>query len=320
MSSSVDDEKAERIEEDKDEGIQGEHRNNSVSEMEQHVDDQSSDSDVAGDAGRALEENSEEIVDKEENENDIDSQSSDSSDDLREQRQKLFRDGHNHHSAPAGGDKGSRENKGTNDIMANGGFGVGNNPAHVRSERSAEPTSNQQRRRRKIAKAMQKPFQSINEESGTSSHDASQQQQQQQQHSARRNLAEPVVNTTQYKLQASRHYVGPQNACDRIFSCMGCQVGTSLYNDAANSTLAGRLNNRVIAYLHWSFRSSFAAVFVSAALGFLALTMFFALIIWALGIADPSCIGGVDFTTDYFTDAYALSWTTFSTVSVKEVY
>jgi hypothetical protein len=70
----------------------------------------------------------------------------------------------------------------------------------------------------------------------------------------------------------------------------------------------------VIKYLHWTFRSSFMAVFLSAAVAFITLTILFALFIWALGRANPSCLGGIDFETDYFTDAYALSWTTFSTV------
>lgn len=56
------------------------------------------------------------------------------------------------------------------------------------------------------------------------------------------------------------------------------------------------------------------AVFLSAAVAFITLTIIFALFIWALGRANPDCIGGVDFDSDYFTDAYALSWTTFSTV------
>jgi hypothetical protein len=48
--------------------------------------------------------------------------------------------------------------------------------------------------------------------------------------------------------------------------------------------------------------------------------MFFALILWALGKKDPECIGGVDFENDYFTDAFILSWTTFSTVGYGLIY
>ncbi|KAL7560430.1 hypothetical protein ACA910_016179 [Epithemia clementina (nom. ined.)] len=76
----------------------------------------------------------------------------------------------------------------------------------------------------------------------------------------------------------------------------------------------------VIDYLHWCFRSSFMSVLLSAFLGFLALTLLFALAIWILGHKHPKCIGGVDFETDYFTDAYHLSWTTFSTVGYGTIH
>ena len=48
--------------------------------------------------------------------------------------------------------------------------------------------------------------------------------------------------------------------------------------------------------------------------------MFFAAIIFWIGAFKPECIGGVDFTSRYFLDAYALSWTTFSTVGYGLVY
>lgn len=79
-------------------------------------------------------------------------------------------------------------------------------------------------------------------------------------------------------------------------------------------------NLLVVRYLHWAFRSTFAAVFLSAACMFLGLTLMFALILWILGRDDPVCIGGVDFESDYFVDAFGLSWTTFSTVGYGLVY
>jgi hypothetical protein len=98
----------------------------------------------------------------------------------------------------------------------------------------------------------------------------------------------------------------------------------SIYEDTGSTQNSGAApcctffgltpNNLVIKYLHWTFRSSFMAVFLSAAVAFITLTILFALFIWGLGRANPTCIGGVDFESDYFTDAYALSWTTFSTV------
>jgi hypothetical protein len=56
--------------------------------------------------------------------------------------------------------------------------------------------------------------------------------------------------------------------------------------------------------------------------GFLFLTMFFALFIWIAGTYNPECVGGVDFAANgnnYFTDAFILSWTTFATV-VRAIY
>lgn len=78
------------------------------------------------------------------------------------------------------------------------------------------------------------------------------------------------------------------------------------------------------AFLHWSFRSSFALVFGAGALAWFAMTFFFAFIIWIIGSVQGQCIGGVVFenSTSPFMDAYQMSWTTFSTVvslNTKEV-
>jgi hypothetical protein len=77
-------------------------------------------------------------------------------------------------------------------------------------------------------------------------------------------------------------------------------------------------NQWVIRYLHWAFRNGFFVVLLSGMLVFFTLTIGFALIILALGLQKPNCVhvNGVDFDTTgaHFMDAYALSWTTFSTV------
>lgn len=70
-------------------------------------------------------------------------------------------------------------------------------------------------------------------------------------------------------------------------------------------------------FLHWSFRSTFVVVFGCAAIGWLALTFLFAFFIYILGELQPYCIGSVYSHKDSpnpFSDAYELSWTTFSTV------
>jgi hypothetical protein len=77
-------------------------------------------------------------------------------------------------------------------------------------------------------------------------------------------------------------------------------------------------NKIVIRYLNWAFRSSFVAVFFSAALAFFGLCLLFAILIYASGMNKPHCVyvNGVEFGTTgaNFMDAFALSWTTFSTV------
>jgi hypothetical protein len=78
-------------------------------------------------------------------------------------------------------------------------------------------------------------------------------------------------------------------------------------------------NQFLITYLFWAFRSSFMAVLLSAAVWFFSLTILFAIFIFLLGVYKPSCIhvNGEDFASfgaARFMDAYALSWTTFSTV------
>jgi hypothetical protein len=73
-------------------------------------------------------------------------------------------------------------------------------------------------------------------------------------------------------------------------------------------------NRVVMRYFFWAFRHSFSAVTLSAALGFMIITLVFAFIIWAIGMFRPTCINGIDPDSNYFTDAFQLSWTTFATV------
>lgn len=73
----------------------------------------------------------------------------------------------------------------------------------------------------------------------------------------------------------------------------------------------------IMQYLNWAFRSSFTAVILSATAAFFMLTILFALVIIGMGMRRPDCIyvNGEDFSKGgAFLDAYALSWTTFSTV------
>jgi hypothetical protein len=73
----------------------------------------------------------------------------------------------------------------------------------------------------------------------------------------------------------------------------------------------------VIDFFHWIFKQNFVTVIVTAAVGYLIMTMLFACAIWLVGSRRHECIGGADFSDNgdnYFTDAFSLSWTTFATV------
>lgn len=77
-------------------------------------------------------------------------------------------------------------------------------------------------------------------------------------------------------------------------------------------------------FLYWTFRKNFFVVLLSAAGSFYLFTVTFALFIYLIGKKNPKCIhvNGVDFeeTRTQFVDAFALSWTTFSTVGYGLVY
>ena len=77
-------------------------------------------------------------------------------------------------------------------------------------------------------------------------------------------------------------------------------------------------NQSLAMSLHWMFRVNFFFLFAMSCIVFFALTIFFAGFIIAAGRLDPECvrIGGDKFESagTTFADAFALSWTTFSTV------
>lgn len=78
-----------------------------------------------------------------------------------------------------------------------------------------------------------------------------------------------------------------------------------------------RPNMTVVRYLNWTFRTSFFMVSLSACAAHFAITLLFAAAMVVIGHSKPDCIqvAGQPFsTTGGFLDAYALSWTTFSTV------
>jgi len=77
--------------------------------------------------------------------------------------------------------------------------------------------------------------------------------------------------------------------------------------------------------LFWTFRKNLFTVLLAAAFSFYVFTIIFATFIFLYGLTYPHCIhvNGVDFDGEdvtKFVDAFALSWTTFSTVGYGLVY
>ena len=78
-------------------------------------------------------------------------------------------------------------------------------------------------------------------------------------------------------------------------------------------------------YLNWTFHASFSAVFLSFLVIFISLCLIFAGLYELVGNWKPNCIivSGEDFGTNpnsKFSDAFALSWTTFTTVGYGNTY
>ena len=70
----------------------------------------------------------------------------------------------------------------------------------------------------------------------------------------------------------------------------------------------------VINFFHWLFRQTFTTVILTLSACFMLFALLFATGIFVYGIRNPECIVGVNFSeTQYFTDAFILSWTTLST-------
>jgi hypothetical protein len=116
---------------------------------------------------------------------------------------------------------------------------------------------------------------------------------------------QPEVNR-QYHLEALHPHAQARN---RVESWLGVGRGLTEERSGKGGWLFGTTPNQLVMnYLRWSVRSSFVAVFLSGALAFLFLTLNFALILWALEMVRPNCIGGVEPDTHHFMDAFALSW------------
>eukprot|EP01082_Thalassiosira_pseudonana_P005368 g4885.t1.1.5e174189.1.5e1746aa g4885 g4885.t1 contig18:143832-145698(-) len=84
-------------------------------------------------------------------------------------------------------------------------------------------------------------------------------------------------------------------------------------------------SNRLYRYINWTFHAGFAAVFMSFLFIYFFLVILFGGFLYAAGVDDPECImsSGEHFGANpktMFNDAFALSWTTFTTVGYGMSY
>ena len=125
---------------------------------------------------------------------------------------------------------------------------------------------------------------------------------------------------TQYRLEATRR-TAKQNFFWKILTCCGL-IGSS--RRSSELSVGINPNQKLALYLHWMFRVNFVLLFSVMCLMFFALVIIFAAFITIAGRLDEDCvqIGGVPFAQagTPFADAFALSWTTFSTVGYGSTY
>jgi uncharacterized membrane protein len=115
----------------------------------------------------------------------------------------------------------------------------------------------------------------------------------------------------QYRLEAARRKPRRGLFGFLCYCCAFPNKGMSGIGISQNQSLA--------MYLHWSFRVNFFFLFIVSCVIFFALIILFAALLILVESADYSCvrisIGESEFESNgAFADAFALSWTTFSTV------
>jgi len=117
---------------------------------------------------------------------------------------------------------------------------------------------------------------------------------------------------------------------ERLKHFCGCW-GNGRLNNFNFDTIVGdnplgclyRLNpsHVLVTYLSWSFRTSFLILFLTSSIAFFILVIFFTLLLMMMGYSNPSCFQpNFNEANTPFADAYALSWTTFTTVGYGHIY
>lgn len=130
----------------------------------------------------------------------------------------------------------------------------------------------------------------------------------------------PVNPRRRHRLYAKRRKANaqerPSNACQSLFNrCFSSSKKRVSLTDGVYP------HQTIAMYLHWMFRVNFFFLFVVMCVAFFALVIVFAGLISIAGKLDPQCVrvGSEDFAfwDAPFADAFALSWTTISTVRRK---
>jgi hypothetical protein len=131
----------------------------------------------------------------------------------------------------------------------------------------------------------------------------------------------------QYRLEATRvaaPVTGWRRHVSRVLSCFGLFSASSYHQSQTGVTVGINPNQKLALYLHWMFRVNFIFLFMVMCIMFFALCVLFAGFIALAGNMDPQCIriGSEYFgwANTGFADAFALSWTTFSTVGYGSTY
>ena len=122
--------------------------------------------------------------------------------------------------------------------------------------------------------------------------------------------------TKQYRLATRR----TRSFCARLKNVSGAEDGEEdLYKNSFSFA------SLMVRYLNWTFRTGFLAILFHFALIFLALTIIWTIIIFAVSELRPECLqlgdlNATEVVHNQIMNAYALSWTTFSTVGYGVVY
>lgn len=134
-----------------------------------------------------------------------------------------------------------------------------------------------------------------------------------------------------FRIEATRrpknklHHIRNQNRnlpwFRRIVTLNGCVPTSSLGNSNLSDGVTP--SHSIAMYLHWMFRVNFFFLFVVMCVAFFALVLFFSAFITLAGRLDYECVrvGSDTFATSEapFAIAFALSWTTISTVRLDAI-